>query len=83
MKYYMLEINGNLVRSSKITQYTAWKADLFCNYTEDLILTEKFTSEEVERTKGKVKALTEYFEEFKYVGGSTPIVSWSFVEIKL
>ncbi|MGL4425072.1 MAG: hypothetical protein ACRCZ0_08325 [Cetobacterium sp.] len=87
MKYYLLKINGKIVRKSEIVQYDAG-VDMYCTFTDDVNLAEKFTSEEVENTLewGVVHYIKQYLNDFDWINdlkNLEAIESYEFVEICL
>ena len=56
---------------------------MFCTYTDDINLAEKYTQKEIMENLGDVKYLKTYFDEFEYVDGKTKIEDYDFVEVDL
>lgn len=86
MKYYVLKINNKMVRKHEISQ--DWcdgecDVNMFCTYTDDINLAEKFTHKEIMENLGDIKYLRTYFNEFEYVDGKTKIEDYDFVEVNL
>lgn len=86
MKYYVLKINGRMVRKHDIEQggdcdgaYVA----MYCEYTDDINLAEKYTKKEIQSNTGEAMYVITYLTEYSLVDGVVEIEDWEFVEVEL
>lgn len=87
MKYYVLKINGKMVRKHRIDQWRDYdgqgSVDMYCTYTDDINLAEKYTKKEIQSNTGEAMYVITYLTEYSLVDGVVEIEDWDFVEVEL
>lgn len=82
MKYYILSINNKMVRKHTIV-YDEYESNMFCSFTDDVNLAEKYTRKELMNGISEVIELKNYLDEYGYYDRVTEIEDYNFIEVEL
>lgn len=83
MKYYILKINDKMVRSHELYAYDFEDTNLYCSFTEDINLAEKYTESEYLKETGEIMYILGYLRNYNSVDIDTKIESWEFISVDL
>lgn len=76
MKYYILSINNKMVRKHTIV-YDEYESNMFCSFTDDVNLAEKYTRKELMNGISEVIELKNYLDEYGYFDRVTEIEDYN------